>query len=263
MTSERDPVRLVDGGSEASGELRALLTAARQDLPSEQELSGLAARLGPVLGLAAGAGVLAGAGSSTGAGAAAGTASAAGTTTGTVGAAGVTAAKSATLLKLIGTVTAVAGVGAATVWGVTRGDDAPEVRPRPAVVAKPAPAPEAPRVDPAPPVVAQAPPESVEEEPAPSVAPRPRPQPALSEAELLQAAQSALRTNPRRALALVREHQRRFPRGALAQEREVIAIEALKRSGRAAEAGERAEDFKRANPNSAHRPRIDKAVERE
>ena len=62
-----------------------------------------------------------------------------------------------------------------------------------------------------------------------------------SEAQLLQAAQASLRSNPRRALALAREHEQRFPKGALAQEREVITIEALSQLGRADDARDRSD----------------------
>jgi hypothetical protein len=43
----------------------------------------------------------------------------------------------------------------------------------------------------------------------------------------------------------------------LAQEREVIAIEALKRLGRSDEAARRAADFARRYPGSAYRKKLD------
>jgi hypothetical protein len=96
-----------------------------------------------------------------------------------------------------------------------------------------------------------------------AAAPRARPTPrapgsqpsSLVEAELLQRAQAALRADPVAALALARRHQRRFPRGALVQEREVIAIEALKRLGRHDAASSRAAAFERHYRGSLHRSR--------
>jgi len=78
-----------------------------------------------------------------------------------------------------------------------------------------------------------------------------------SEAALLEAARAALGSNPARALALTREHARRYPRGILAQEREVIAIEALRRSGQSRAAHERASEFQREFPGSPHRRTVD------
>ena len=101
-------------------------------------------------------------------------------------------------------------------------------------------------------------------EPAPSAARPPR-SPARAgaarrpdEAALLARAQAALATQPEMALALSREHQRRFPRGALAEEREVIAIEALKRLGRTGAAHARAQEFERRYRGSVHQPRLER-----
>jgi hypothetical protein len=80
----------------------------------------------------------------------------------------------------------------------------------------------------------------------------------LAEAELLQRAQAALGTDPAAALALARRHQRSFRRGALVQEREVIAIEALKRLGRHDAASARAAAFERRYHGSLHRSRIER-----
>lgn len=82
----------------------------------------------------------------------------------------------------------------------------------------------------------------------------------LSEAALLDAARSSLQGDPRRALSLTREHARRFPTSLLAQEREVIAIEALNRLGHTAAAKARAENFTRMYPGSAHQQKIDQSV---
>lgn len=77
-----------------------------------------------------------------------------------------------------------------------------------------------------------------------------------SELSLLGQARSALAHDPSRALALCDEHGRSFRNGALVQEREVIAIDALVRSGRLREARERARRFRLEFPSSAHAPRL-------
>jgi hypothetical protein len=80
-----------------------------------------------------------------------------------------------------------------------------------------------------------------------------------SEASLLERARRALTSAPATALALANQHAARFPHGALAQEREVIAIEALRRLGRSAEADRRAAAFAQAFPGSAHQRMVEDA----
>lgn len=81
--------------------------------------------------------------------------------------------------------------------------------------------------------------------------------PALwDEPQLIERARKALASEPRRALTLTQEHQRRFPAGALAVERDVIALEALARSGQTAEATRRAHAFEAKYPRSIHLPRV-------
>jgi hypothetical protein len=76
------------------------------------------------------------------------------------------------------------------------------------------------------------------------------------EPQLIERARKALAAEPRRALALAQEHQRRFPAGALSLEREVIVIEALARSGQSGDARRRALAFEAKYPKSIHLPRI-------
>jgi hypothetical protein len=76
------------------------------------------------------------------------------------------------------------------------------------------------------------------------------------EPQLIERARRALATDPRRALLLAQEHQRRFPSGALGVERDVIALEALARSGQTAEARRRALAFEAKYPKSIHLPRV-------
>ncbi len=104
---------------------------------------------------------------------------------------------------------------------------------------------------PEPPVVVAPPPEPR--------APRATDAPASSgwdEPRLIERARRALASEPRFALSLAQEHERRFPKGALGVEREVISIEALSRSGQPAEARRRALAFEARFPTSIHVPRV-------
>jgi hypothetical protein len=251
-----DPKRLADSGSDASEALRGLLRSSRDDLPGAARLEGLAARLGPLLGGAA------------------------------VGGTGDPPAPDAPVGPEVpvpdpslpagaasggGVAAKALGVGAAIVvlvggaWLLTRPD--PVTGGTPSV---------------SPPVV-QAPAASRNEQVAPAAAPNPPPLPTAaesaapkgkaqgaetsrspasgpSESALLAQAQAALSTNPQRALALTREHKRRYPSGALAQEREVIAIEALNRIGDGDAARKRAKEFETSYPGSAHRRKVQNAT---
>src|SRR5262249_19146361 len=100
------------------------------------------------------------------------------------------------------------------------------------------------------PVVTEPSPNSAAREPAPE-----------SELELIQGAVAA-RSQSAQALALLDRHERLYPRGALAQEREVLAIEVLLRAGEPARAKARASRFAAAYPGSAHLPRIHALISR-
>ena len=183
--------------------------------------------------------------------------------------AGVGAAKVAlTGIAAVGVAAAVAVGG----FGVGRGKAPPPTRPIPAVVERfearapepledtalpveePAPRPRRPRraaattsrpataapVAAAPPVEAPA-----------DVASRLR-----EEAALVQRAERLLDADPGAALRLVDERRRRFPTGALDQEAEVVAIDALLRLGRRADAAARARTFEAAHAGSLHARRI-------
>ena len=93
---------------------------------------------------------------------------------------------------------------------------------------------------------------------------RPTPPPSASaetggptEIELLREAQSALASNPSHALELANQHQSRFPKGGLGQERDMIRIQALLAMGHKDEARVLADDFRRRHPDSAHTSRLD------
>ena len=82
---------------------------------------------------------------------------------------------------------------------------------------------------------------------------KPDPQAELS---LLSRAQQALAAHPARALSLARTHARRYRRGTFAQEREMIAIEALIALDRPTQARVRGRRFMSAYPGSGHGPRL-------
>jgi hypothetical protein len=220
-----DPARLSAGGADAPQALRELLASAKTDLPSAGSLSQLAARLplGPPPIAAPPPGAASGAGVS-----------------------GVA--------KLIGGLAVVGAVVGGAIWLTSERTPpgVPVATPPSAPVASPPPA-EAPAPAAEPPPVVHAP--SAVNPPASPKASGP------SEAALLQQAQAALRRDPARSLALTHEHRRRFPKGALAQEREVIAIDALSRLGRSGEAGKRAEEFGKEYPGSAHQKKVETSVE--
>jgi hypothetical protein len=69
-----------------------------------------------------------------------------------------------------------------------------------------------------------------------------------------------VKTDAAAALRLVDEHARRFPKSALVQEREALAIEALVGAGRADAARGRANAFLDRYPTSALRRRIERSI---
>ena len=83
----------------------------------------------------------------------------------------------------------------------------------------------------------------------------------VDELTLLEEAQRALRNSPDRALELTAQHEREYPDGGYAQEREQIAIEALFNAGHAAAMRARAARFRRTFPGSAHNARITELLE--
>ncbi len=220
--------------------LRNLLRAASVDRPTEAELAVVAAKLGPIL---------AGPGGAPPASPAGGGAPSAGAGAAKAGLSG---------LKL-------AAIGAASVAVIAGGIFATRSTPAPAPVIAP-PTVSAPIVI-TPPIASEmappTPPPTVASSAAPPIATaRPRASEAApfddpdAEVKLLQRAQDALRSRPAEALALADAHARRAPRGLLAEEREVIAIDALVRLGRTSEARNRAARFRSAWPESSHLTRI-------
>ena len=88
-------------------------------------------------------------------------------------------------------------------------------------------------------------------------------EPLEPEVRVLQRAQDALGREPARALALCDELARRGDGALLDQEREVIAIDALKRLGRMSDARSRAKRFRAAHPTSSHLGRLEVLVGRD
>jgi hypothetical protein len=229
MTEPDDPSRLLDTSS-VPGSVRDALRAAQADVGSDAQVARLAQRLGPLLGPVAPA------------------------------APGAAAGKVlATKLGLAGVALLIAGGGAWLLFASSSAPSPPAPIPAPASESSPA----APALaTPATPVaVPEIAPSVAAPAPAVAVAPtklrqKPTPPTPPSEAELLEQARAALKSDPARALQWANEHAARFPRGVLVQEREVLAIQALRQLGRTAEADRRAQAFAKAFPGSAFQRKL-------
>ncbi|MFN9808252.1 MAG: hypothetical protein ACK6CU_01315 [Deltaproteobacteria bacterium] len=86
--------------------------------------------------------------------------------------------------------------------------------------------------------------------------PRARP----SEVALLETARAALARRPAEALRACERHRRLYPDGLFVEEREALAIEALARSGRRAEAARRFEAFRARFAGSPHRAHLEQVL---
>jgi hypothetical protein len=75
---------------------------------------------------------------------------------------------------------------------------------------------------------------------------------------LLEAARSELERRPGSALSLLARHEAEFPSGALALEREFLAVSALERLGRRREAEARANALRARSPGSLYERRLEK-----
>ncbi|MDB4976476.1 MAG: hypothetical protein JWN48_4817 [Myxococcaceae bacterium] len=75
---------------------------------------------------------------------------------------------------------------------------------------------------------------------------------ARSEVALIDRAQQAVLVDPRRTLTLLDEHEREHPRGAFAEEREVLRLDALFRLGEKLALQRRGEAFLEVYPDSVH-----------
>ncbi|AUX34079.1 MULTISPECIES: hypothetical protein [Sorangium] len=83
----------------------------------------------------------------------------------------------------------------------------------------------------------------------------------LREAGRLAEIRAVLARSPEAPLALLDEHRAEFPDGRLAAERELVAIDALLRSGRAGGARARAEAFLAQFPSSPHAGRVRRLID--
>jgi hypothetical protein len=77
------------------------------------------------------------------------------------------------------------------------------------------------------------------------------------EAKLLNQAHAAMSTDPPAAYAFASEHARRYPRGQLAAERELILVQALAKLGRTQEAEARGRALRKSSPSSIYGERLD------
>jgi hypothetical protein len=85
----------------------------------------------------------------------------------------------------------------------------------------------------------------------------------LAELALLDRARRVMATNPARALALSEQHRQSYRSGQFAEERELLAIEALVRLHQPEAAERRARAFSRAHPNSVHAHRLEVILQQE
>jgi len=173
--------------------------------------------------------------------------------------------KATTMLIAAGAVAGASGVA----WHHHRARRTdPVIASRSASAQAPATSPSAPQIVPlelpAPATVARPAPSPVQRK---HVAPAARPATGLTsddsadqELMLIGAAERALPGDPARALALVREHERRYPDGLLGQEREVVAVSALWQTGHRDQARQRAERFTAEHAGSTYVARMRQIV---
>jgi len=239
--SDEAPVRLIASAEDPA--LRALLEAGRDELATGAQMASLSAKLGPWLG--GGGGGVQGGGS--GGGAAVAKVASVGPLT-----VGLMRAAVLALIAAVGSLGAMAvlrdrGRAPVATPAVTASASPVSTAPAPSEVELPAASAKGQTSS------AAATPPSVSAPPAAaSIASDPE-----GEVKLLRRAHAELGTDPAEALSLCDAHARRYPRGLLVQESEVIAIDALTRLGRRPEAEARAHRFASTFPTSAHLARIE------
>jgi outer membrane protein assembly factor BamD (BamD/ComL family) len=82
-----------------------------------------------------------------------------------------------------------------------------------------------------------------------------------TEGALIQRASAALAAGrPAEAIKLAQSHAKKYPRGRMGQERDVILIQAFVLAGQHEKATELADRFRRASPASPFLPTIDAAL---
>lgn len=262
--SDDAPRRLASSAEDEA--LRACLSAGQKELPTAAQLASLAAKLGPL-----GGGGGPGGGGPRGGGAGGGGTSGGGGAGGGGGAAAAGKATWPLAAKWVGAAIAVTGMTVAVVRGTSSSEPSPFAPPSSGETAAGAPGgrlgPE--RGDEREPERAEEPglPSATAAVPArlptsASAAPPPHGpavlyHPAEDETALLVTAQNALSSQPRVALKLADDYATAYPNGYMRQEAEVIAINALIKLGRTADAEARARAFRLRYPGSSHIARID------
>ncbi|GMU60376.1 MAG: hypothetical protein AMXMBFR34_21390 [Myxococcaceae bacterium] len=263
-------------------DLRALLDAATPPAPPSGFEARVLAKVGATLGWPGGPGGGEGppgaaggdgggpSGGGAGGGAGLGTASAGGAAAGLSAAAGAV-----TLTKTALTLGAALLLGAGVAGGVVLGRTAfaPEVPPKatpvasqPVVAIPPPVTPEQPEVVASPPEVKPVSPTPRAQAPKKDASPKAEPTGARdtelsAERALLEVARTALaKGDVPGTLEAVERHAREFPRGRLAEEREVLFIQALAQAGRRDEALARAQRFRAHFPDSLMLPAVDAAL---
>jgi hypothetical protein len=248
MKADRDPVRWGDPDSDAPGELAAAIRKLRTGRGSAQQVEALGRRLAPQLGTPVVAG-------------------------------GVAAVSP--WIKAAGALLLSAAIGfyALTRMAQTEPTAAAPPPAKPATAAEdtsPAPAIATPTPVPGTPSAQPVPEPVLQQQPRPRAASKPRATPATDttanapapspvperELVLLQRSQSALDRDPSAALSLAEQHARDYPHGVFAQEREILAIEALLKLKQRPAALTRAEQFLRHHPESPHSTRVRALLER-
>jgi hypothetical protein len=80
------------------------------------------------------------------------------------------------------------------------------------------------------------------------------------EARALESARELLARSPAQALSLLSRHEREFPDGTLAVERELLTVDALLRLGRRSEAEARGRALRGRAPSSLYERRLEKML---
>jgi hypothetical protein len=255
MSVPQQVTRLSEDASTAS-ELKQLLMASEFDGPSEQDLARFAARMAPLVGLAP-------------------TALQPGSVPrGTApadlspGTWGTAAAGKAGVAKLGGSLGAKLAIGALAVSvGLSALWAAKPAQPTVSTPAAPVAVESRHATQPLVPVQAEPAPElGVPAEAAPQAVSAPAPAATRKRSAVAGVAQpdeltliaqaQALRGQGAALLRALAQHEKLYPQGMLAQEREVLAVEALIDMGKLTEAGRRADRLAAKYPASAHLPRL-------
>lgn len=226
----KDPIRIREAGSDASEELRELFRVAKRPEPLTPAVQAvLSSRV-----------------------------------------ASIAASRSALLLKALPYLAGVALIGAGIIAFRATNPQAPPSAPLARTPSAQVSSPVAPVVAPVEPLLSAEPAATSAEPTArprarvPTAAPAPKPSASddtlSGEAQLLNQAHRALASDPNKALAIAREHAKRYPQGQLAAERELILVQALVKLGRGREAEARGRELRKTAPKSIYDERLDQVL---